>query len=121
MSLVIKSLMNVCHLSIKFFSSLGINELVHVNKALKEVNRWKVLGLELGIPYPTIERIDTDEGGKVMQCRIEMLVAWLKQNYDVDEFGYPSWSILKKALKNIDENKVASQLPEKQHTCSTEQ
>ena len=121
MSLVFKSLMNVCQLSIKFFSSLGIDDLPDVINALKEVNRWWPLGIQLRIHNSTIERIDSEERGKVEQCMIKMLTAWLKQEYNVHKFGSPSWSILKKALENIDENKVASQLPQKQHTCSTEQ
>ena len=110
--------MNVCHLSIKFFSSLGNDELRLVINALKTVTDWHSLGIQLGILPHILEQIKIDECGKAVPCKREMLTAWLKQVDNVLEVGIPSWSILKTALKNIDENKVASQLPQ---TCSTEQ
>ena len=108
-------------MSIKFFSSLGIDELVDVINALKTVNDWQSLGLQLGILNSTIEQIEIDELCKVVPCRRKMLTAWLKQKDNVLKVGIPSWSILRTALINIGENEVASHLPQKQHTCSTEQ
>ena len=116
-----KSLRNVCHMSIKFFSSLGIKDLVHVNNALKKVHDWKELGLQLRIHFPTMKRIESEKRGNIGECMMEMLAAWLNQEDDVLEVGIPSWSILRTALKEMGENAVASHIPRNQHTRSTEQ
>ena len=41
--------------------------------ALKKVNDWQSLGLQLGLLYPTPEKIVTDNHGKVEQCKTKMI------------------------------------------------
>ena len=85
----------------------GIADLVKVKKFLKDVNDWHSLGLELGLLYPTLERIEEEQRGVIEKCRMKMLAAWLQQQDNVTSNGVPSWSILKTALMNIGENELA--------------
>ena len=66
----------------------GIDKLVDVKNALKRVNNWLSLGLQLGLLYTTLEQIEIDNRGKVDQCMTKMLAAWLKQQDNVLQFGY---------------------------------
>ena len=85
----------------------GIDDLVKVDKFLKDVNDWQSLGLELGLLYPTLIWIEEEQRGVIDKCRMEMLAAWLQRQDNVRRHGVPSWSILKTALVNIGENELA--------------
>ena len=91
-------------------SSAGIDKLVEVKDTLIRVNDWQSLGLQLGLLYPTLEKIETDNHGKVEQCKTKMIAAWLKRQDNVLKIGVPSWSVLKKALRKIGEGEVADQI-----------
>ena len=84
----------------------GIDKLVDVQNALKRINDWQSLGLQLGLFYPTLEQIETDNHNKVEQCKTKMLVAWLKRQDNVLKVGVPSWSVLQTALRKIGENEI---------------
>ena len=88
----------------------GIDRLVEVKDTLKRVNDWQSLGLQLGLLYPTLEQIETDNRGKVEQCKTKMIAAWLKRQDNVLKVGVPSRSVLKAALRKIGENEVADQI-----------
>ena len=90
--------------------SAGIDDLVEVKNVLKRVNDWQSLGLELGLLYPTLEGIETNNRGQVEQCKQKMIAAWLKQKDNVLKVGAPSWSVLKTALRKIGENEIASKI-----------
>ena len=90
-------------------SSAGIGKLCDVLNALKRVNDWQSLGLQLGLLYPTLEQIKTNSRSLV-ECKREMIVAWLNQQDNVLQVGVPSWSVLKAALRKIGENPVADQI-----------
>ena len=45
----------------------GIDKLVDVLNALKRVNNWQTLGLQLGLLYPTLQQIKKDALEKVEQ------------------------------------------------------
>ena len=87
----------------------GINKLVNVMDTLKNVNGWLFLGLQLGLLHPTLKKIETDYG-KVEQCMMEMIAAWLNRQDNVLQIGVPSWSVLQTALRKIGENEVADQI-----------
>ena len=89
------------------FLYTGIDDLVKVKKVLKNVNDWQSLGLELGLLYPTLKRIDGEQRGVIEKCKMEMLAAWLQQQDNVTRNGVPSWLTLKKALVDIGENELA--------------
>ena len=85
----------------------GIEDLVEVKRFLKNVNDWHSLGLELGLLFPTLERIKEEQHEVVEKCRMKMLAAWLQRQDNVRRHGVPSWSILKTALVNIEEKEIA--------------
>ena len=91
-------------------SSAGIDKLVEVKNTLKKVNDWQSLGLQLGLLYPTLEKIETDNNRQVEQCKTKMIAAWLKRQDNVLKVGVPSWSVLKAALRKIGEGEVADQI-----------
>ena len=88
----------------------GIADLFKVNQCLKEVVRWKDLGLALGLLYPTLKKIETTQREDVNKCMQEMLAAWLSQQDAVAKVGTPSWETLKAALKSIGENMLADSI-----------
>ena len=88
----------------------GIDDLVIVKKFLKSVVAWKKLGLELGLLYPTLQKIEREQHEKVDDCLMEMLAAWLQQQDNVSQNGVPSWSVLRTALEGIGERQLASEI-----------
>ena len=88
----------------------GIADLFKVQLSINKVVSWKNLGLALGLHYPTLQKIEKEQLGRIDDCVREMLAAWLQQADDVSQYGAPSWSVLKAALKRIGENVLAGQL-----------
>ena len=88
----------------------GIDDLAEVKRTLKTLNEWQSLGLELGLLYSTLKRIEKEQCGVIDKCKTEMLAAWLQQQENVSERCVPSWEVLQEGLKNIDENKLASEI-----------
>ena len=85
-------------------NSAGIADLAEVKRFLKNLVDWKGLGLELGLLYPSLKKIEVDQRGLVEQCKTEMLAAWLQEQ---DYASRPSWSVLRAALERIGENELA--------------
>lgn len=89
----------------------GVADLFKVKDTLKNVVRWRDLGLALGLLEPTLQKIDIENRGKVDDCMREMLVVWLQQKDNVSHVGVPSsWMVLKTSLRKIGENKLASNI-----------
>ena len=88
----------------------GIDDLCEVKRFLENVIDWQSLGLELGLPYPTLKRIEKEQRENISGCMMEMLAAWLKQQNNASQFGAPSWSGLQTALRNIRENELADRI-----------
>ena len=95
------------HTTLFFKFSTGIDKLADVRRLLMNVVEWQALGLELGLLYPTLKKIRKEQREDVEDCKIEMLAAWLLQKDIVSQKGVPTWSVLKKALKQIGENELA--------------
>ena len=77
---------------------------------IRDLNDWKELGLQLGLLYPTLERIDREQRGRISGCKIDMLTAWLEQQDYVLQRGIPSWSALRAALQRIGEHELADRI-----------
>ena len=45
--------------------------------------------LQLGIIYPTLEKIKENNRENFEQCKKAMIAAWLNKEYDVDELPSP--------------------------------
>ena len=88
----------------------GIDDLAKIKMALKDFNDWQSLGLQLGLIHPTLKRIEEEQRGVIDKCKTEMLAAWLQQQDNVAKRGHPSCAVLKKALRNIAEYKLASEI-----------
>ena len=88
----------------------GIDDLAEIIMALKNFNNWLSLGLQLGLRYETLEKIEKEQHGLIDECKRKMLAAWLKQKDNVAVTGVPSWAVLKAALEKIDENQLASEI-----------
>ena len=97
---------------VRFFVLLftGTRDLSRVFFAITKVVQWSMLGLALGLDYSTLQRIEREKMGRIEECKMEMLSAWLQQKDDVVEKALPTWSALKTALRKIGENKVADEL-----------
>ena len=74
------------------------------------MNEWQSLGLELGLLYSTLKRIENEQREVIDKCKTEMLAAWLQQQDNASKSGVPSWEVLQEGLKNINENKLASEI-----------
>ena len=88
----------------------GIAHLFEVQLSVNKVVSWKNLGLALGLHYPTLQKIEREQLGRIDDCVRETLAAWLQQADDVCQYGAPSWSVLRTALERIGENVLAGQL-----------
>ena len=84
--------------------------MVTVKRLLKKLNDWQSLGLELGLLYPTLERIEEEQRGVIDKCLTKMLAAWLQQQDNVSQVGIPSLTRLQTALNNIGEHALASEI-----------
>ena len=77
---------------------------------IRDLNDWKDLGLQLGLLYPTLKRIDLEQRGIINSCRIDMLSAWLQQQDNVSQRGVPSWCVLRAALQSMGEHETADRI-----------
>ena len=53
--------------------------------------RWRNIGILLGIPDNRLEAIQLLVGRPQDHLR-EMLTTWLRKNYEVTQFGEPTWA-----------------------------
>ena len=88
----------------------AVNDLCDVLAVIHDLNDWKELGLQLGLLYPSLERIDREQRGRISGCKIDMLSAWLEQQDNVSQRGVPSWTVLRAALEMIGENEIANRI-----------
>ena len=64
---------------------------------------WKQLSGYLGLSFELIDNIRGNHPtGNVTECWDEALKQWIKQNYNTEKFGDPSWKTLLKAIARID-------------------
>ena len=49
----------------------GIDDLADVKRLLKNFNGWQSLGLELGLLYPTLKRIEEEQQRVISKCKTE--------------------------------------------------
>ena len=89
-------------------SFTGIAELKNVLRLLKDIVDWEDLGLELGLEYSTIERIEKDYRGQVNSCMRKMLACWLRK--EDESVKSTSWKHLIDALSVIGKADVANNI-----------
>ena len=72
---------------------------------------WYQLGLYLGLYEPTLKAIEQDCRGKVKECLMECISAWLKEEDNVKKTGGgPSWLSLVSALETMGEDQIANNI-----------
>ena len=64
--------------------------------------KWEVLSAHLGLPASTVDTIKHDNSGDASACWIKAILEWIKQNYNVDRYGKPSWRTLLRAVLVVD-------------------
>ena len=85
-------------IEIKYMKTLTLKRLTY---ELKPVTNWYLLGINLNLNDDTLRTIQKDHRGDNDQCKIEMLVYWLKSTIN------PTWKDVADALHLMDEHKVA--------------
>ena len=53
------------------------NDLCDVLAVIRDLNDWKDLGIQLGLLYSFLKRIDLEQRGIIASCKMEMLFVWL--------------------------------------------
>ena len=92
------------------YSFLAENYLCDVFAAIRDLVLWKELGLQLGLLYSSLKKIDLEQRGRIDSCKIAMLSAWLQQQDNVTQKGVPSWSVLRAALQRMGEHELANRI-----------
>ena len=64
--------------------------------------RWEQLSAFLGLPSSLIDMIRASHPGDLSCCWNEALNHWIKQNYNTEKFGKPSWRTLLGAVVHVD-------------------
>ena len=54
--------------------------------------------MHLGLKPSKISRIQSDNPNNSARALQEVVVEWVRQNYDVQKFGPPSWKMVVKAV-----------------------
>lgn len=73
-------------------------------------DKWKNIGLELGLYSTTLEATDKSNNGRADRCLYSVLTEWLRRRDDVWKKGGRTWRTLIQALESVgaDENILAS-------------
>ena len=66
-------------------------------KVLPVAKRWKHIGLALRLDPNKLDELERDKGN-CEDCLTEVLILWLKRNYNTERFGEPSWEMLARAV-----------------------
>ena len=75
-------------------------DLLAVKQELGEFAKWYSLGLHLGLSPDSLEIIEQDE--RLTEGRVRaVLLKWLRKEYNVEQYGSPSWKRLADAIKPI--------------------
>ena len=74
--------------------------LLIVKQELGEFTKWYDLGLHLGLSPDSLDVIKQDE--RLTEDRVRaVLLKWLRKQYDVEQYGSPSWNTLAHAVKPL--------------------
>ena len=74
------------------------DDLSNIIRELTDVTaKWRNIGIILGIPD---SRLGAIKGDSQPDCLREMLSTWLRKNYNVKQFGEPTWVKLVEAVNH---------------------
>ena len=77
----------------------GEDNLVDVIEEVMDVAaRWRSVGLALRLRVAELDTISSKNHTDPTECLKDMLLAWVQQHYNINEFGPPSWRLLCQAI-----------------------
>ena len=79
-------------------------------------SKWRRLSTKLYLKDSTLDVIEHNNPGDVVDCLHKALVEWLKLNYDHQRHGRPSWRMLAEAVISMDNKlfeKISKEHPAK--------
>jgi hypothetical protein len=79
--------------------------------------RYYQLGIVLGLPPGELEAIQQAHSHNVAQALTQVLLLWLRQQYDVEKYGPPTWQRLREAVDG-ENHALAEKIAEKHLTSS---
>ena len=82
-------------------------ELAQLTVLLSSLLNWFGLGMQLGIYYHELKKIELEEHASVDRCLAAMLQRWMNEKDDVKGFGGATKDKLVSALKEIKENALS--------------
>ena len=75
-----------------FICCLEEDDLLSVYREVLDLAiNWMDVGLVLGLRHTDLSDISTTNREKPKDCLKEALARWLKQDYDIDRNGLPTW------------------------------
>ena len=81
-----------------FHFTTGEDDLPDIIEELTDVAAsWKNIGIRLRIRHNRLEAI---QGDNPLDCLRQMLAIWLQKNYNVEQFGEPTWAKLVEAVSH---------------------
>ena len=85
---------NLCH-------TIGVDDWNIVVIECKSLSaKWEQLSIYLGLSFEVTDNIKGS--GDNYHCWSEALKYWIRQNYNTQKFGVPSWRSLLKAVAKVD-------------------
>ena len=79
--------------------SINVGGLYTIISPLRD--KWKDIGLQLGLFLTTLEAIDKSYDGRTDRCLYSVLTKWLHRRDDVRKKGGVTWNVLIQALKSV--------------------
>ena len=61
---------------------------------------WRNIGIALRLKPDALQNIDVRYNGDPPACLSFMVIEWLMRNYDVQNFGEPTWQRLVEAVRH---------------------
>ena len=69
-------------------------------------DKWKDIGLQLGLFPATLEAIDKSYDRRTDRCLYSVLTKWLQRRDDVWKKGGVTWNVLIQALKSVGADEI---------------
>ena len=107
------------HTCYKTIVSLGPGGIYAIISPLRD--KWKDIGLQLGLFPATLEAIDKSSDGRVDQCLYSVLTKWLQGNDNVVYKGGTSWNALIQTVKCVGADDKVMAACRSKATASTSQ
>ena len=91
----------VCIPLVTISPSIGEEDFRAVFRAVEKVEaRYFHLGVELGLQPHKLEAIQKAYGQDISQACNQVLLLWLRQSYNTEKYGSPTWRRLVEAVDN---------------------